>query len=77
LHEECGAPSADHCASIKKKADLAVNVSGRLPGNWLPAPMKIGAFDQPERNPGDYDPDMDGDGIEGVEDDQTADDEMV
>lgn len=77
LHEECGAPSADNCASIKKKADLAVNVSGRLPGNWLPAPMKIGAFDQPERNPGDYDPDMDGDGIEGVEDDQTADDEMV
>lgn len=45
LREEVGDASADNCATIKKKADLAVNVSGRLPGNWLPAPMRIGAFD--------------------------------
>jgi ParB family chromosome partitioning protein len=77
LREECGVPSAENCASIKKKADLAVNVSGRLPGNWLPAPMKIGAFDQPERDPESFDPDMDGDGIEGAEDDEMADDEMA
>lgn len=77
LREECGVPSAENCASIKKKADLAVNVSGRLPGNWLPAPMKIGAFDQPERNPESFDPDMDGDGFEGVEDDEMADHEMA
>ena len=77
LREECGAPSAENCASIKKKADLAVNVSGRLPGNWLPAPMKIGAFDQPERDPESIDPDIDGDGIEGVENDEMADDEMA
>lgn len=76
LREECGAPSAENCASIKKKADLAVNVSGRLPGNWLPAPMKIGAFDQPERNPEDFDPDMDGDSIESL-DGEMADDEMA
>ena len=77
LREECGAPSAENCASIKKKADLAVNVSGRLPASWLPAPMKIGAFDQPERTPEDYDPDMDGDGIEGEDYNQMADDEMA
>ena len=76
LREECGAPSAENCASIKKKADLAVNVSGRLPASWLPAPMKIGAFDQPERDPESFDPDMDGDGIEGA-DDEMADDEMA
>lgn len=46
LREEVGAPSAENCATIKKKADLAVNVSERLPAGWLPAPMKIGAFDQ-------------------------------
>lgn len=73
LREECGASSAENCASIKKKADLAVNVSGRLPGNWLPAPMRIGAFDQPERDPEDFAPDMDGDGSDGVEDDRMAD----
>jgi ParB family chromosome partitioning protein len=50
LRAECGDPSADNCASIKKKADLAVNVSGRLAAGWLPAPMQIGAFDQPERD---------------------------
>lgn len=77
LREECGAASAENCASIKKKADLAVNVSGRLPASWLPAPMKIGAFDQPERDPESYDADMDGDGIDGVGDDQMADDEMA
>ena len=77
LREECGAPSAENCASIKKKADLAVNVSGRLPGNWLPAPMKIGAFDQPENDPTDFDADIDGDNIEGAEDDQMADDQMA
>lgn len=48
LREEVGDASADNCATIKKKADLAANVSGRLPGNWLPAPMRIGAFDQSE-----------------------------
>jgi ParB family chromosome partitioning protein len=77
LREEVGAPSAENCASIKKKADLAVNVSGRLPANWLPAPMKIGAFDQPENDPLDFDTDIDGDDIEGAEDDQMADDEMA
>ncbi|WP_235037778.1 MULTISPECIES: hypothetical protein [unclassified Novosphingobium] len=48
LREEVGDASADNCATIKKKADLAVNVSGRLPGNWLPSPMRIGAFDKPQ-----------------------------
>ena len=33
LRQETGDASADNCATIKKKADLAVNVSGRLPGN--------------------------------------------
>jgi ParB family chromosome partitioning protein len=77
LREECGAPSAENCATIKKKADLAVNVSERLPANWLPAPMKIGAFDQPERNPEDVDPDMYGDDIEAMDEDEMADDEMA
>ena len=77
LRDEVGAPSAENCASIKKKADLAVNVSGRLPANWLPAPMKIGAFDQPEQAPVDFDADIDGDDFEGAEDDQMADDEMA
>lgn len=77
LREECGAASAENCATIKKKADLAVNVSERLPASWLPAPMKIGAFDRPEQGPDGYDPDMDGDGIESVDDDQMADDEMA
>jgi ParB family chromosome partitioning protein len=63
LREECGAPSADNCATIKKKADLAVNVSSGF-RQWLPAPMQIGAFDQPEADPEDFDTDMDGDGIE-------------
>lgn len=57
LRAECGAPSADNCATIKKKADLAVNVSGRLAAGWLPAPMQIGAFDQPEEPA--FDPDAD------------------
>jgi ParB family chromosome partitioning protein len=39
--------------------------------------MKIGAFDQPERDPESIDPDIDGDGIEGVENDEMADDEMA
>jgi ParB family chromosome partitioning protein len=77
LREEVGAPSAENCASIKKKADLAVNVSGRLPANWLPAPMKIGAFDQPERQPEDFDTDMDRDGFDGSMNDEMADDEMA
>jgi ParB family chromosome partitioning protein len=72
LREECGAPSAENCATIKKKGDLAVNVSGRLPASWLPAPMKIGAFDQPEGEPEDFDPDMDG-----IEDEDMTDDEMA
>jgi len=77
LREEVGAPSAENCASIKKKADLAVNVSERLPASWLPAPMKIGAFDQVEHDPVDLDTDIEGDDIEGAEDDQMADDEMA
>ena len=48
LRQETGDASADNCATIKKKADLAVNVSGRLPGNWLPDPLRIGAFDMME-----------------------------
>jgi len=39
--------------------------------------MKIGAFDRPEQGPESYDPDMDEDGIEGVDDEQMADDEMA
>ncbi|NML91750.1 ParB/RepB/Spo0J family partition protein [Sphingobium sp. TB-6] len=49
LRQEVGDASADNIATIKKKADLAVNVSGRLPAKWLPEPMRIGAFDQPEK----------------------------
>lgn len=48
LRQERGDPSADNCASIKKKADLAVNVHARLDGDWLPEPMRVGAFDRPE-----------------------------
>lgn len=68
-----GAASAENCASIKKKADLAVNVSGRLPANWLSAPMKIGAFDQPEG----FDAAMDDDCTDSTIDDEMADDEMA
>ncbi len=64
LREEVGAPSAENCATIKKKADLAVNVSERVPAHWLPAPMRIGAFDRAEREPEDFDTDMDKDGSE-------------
>jgi ParB family chromosome partitioning protein len=74
LREEVGAPSAENCASIKKKADLAVNVSERLPANWLPAPMQIGAFDRPERNPEDFSPDME---AEGLDSENMTDDEMA
>src|SRR3546814_20032289 len=63
LREECGASSAENCPTIKKKGDLAVNVSGRLPGGWLPAPMKLGAFDQPKPDPEDFAPDKSVDGI--------------
>src|SRR3546814_18848977 len=71
--------SSDVCSSDLKKGDLAVNVSGRLPGGWLPAPMKIGAFDQPEADPEDFDTDMDGDGIEDddMERGEFADDELA
>ena len=64
LREEVGAPSAENCATIKKKADLAVNVSERLPAHWLPAPMRIGAFDRTEREPEDFHANMDEDGSE-------------
>lgn len=64
LRDEVGAPSAENCASIKKKADLAVNVSERLPAGWLPAPMQIGAFDRAEHEPEDFAADMDEDGTE-------------
>jgi len=77
LREECGALSAENCATIKKKGDLAVNVSERLPATWLPAPMKIGAFDQPEADPEDFDSEIDGDVIEDMADDAMADDEMA
>lgn len=56
LRQEKGDPSADNCATIKKKADLAVNVHARLDGDWLPEPMRVGAFDRPEREERD-DPD--------------------
>lgn len=46
LREEVGEASAENCATIKKKADLAVNVSERLPARWLPAPMIVGAFER-------------------------------
>jgi ParB family transcriptional regulator, chromosome partitioning protein len=68
LRQETGDASADNCATIKKKADLAVNVSGRLPGNWLPDPLRIGAFDMPEQ------PRMDeADAVEDGECDEDAD----
>jgi ParB family chromosome partitioning protein len=72
LRDAVGASSAENCATIKKKADLAINVSERLPADWLPAPMKIGAFDQPERGPEDFDGDMDGEGAEDMADDEMA-----
>lgn len=63
LREQVGDASADNCATIKKKSDLAVNVSGRLPGKWLPAPMMVGAFDRIEQQE-----DEDADRIEADED---------
>lgn len=74
LREEVGAPSAENCATIKKKADLAVNVSERLPAHWLPAPMRIGAFDRPEHEHEDFEADMDEDG---GEQEDMADEEMA
>ena len=70
LRAECGDASADNCATIKKKADLAVNVSGRLASHWLPAPMQIGAFDQPERDERD---DPEADAFDGEGEDMEAD----
>jgi len=64
LRDEVGAPSAENCATIKKKTDLAVNVSERLPAQWLPAPMRIGAFDRAEHEHEDFEADMDEDGSE-------------
>jgi ParB family chromosome partitioning protein len=58
LRQEKGDASADNCATIKKKADLAVNVHGRLDGDWVPEPMKVGAFDKAAPEPRD-DPDAD------------------
>ncbi|WP_343764247.1 chromosome partitioning protein ParB, partial [Sphingomonas molluscorum] len=75
LRDEVGAPSAENCATIKKKADLAVNVSERLSARWLPAPMQIGAFDQPDADTEGFDPDMDGN--EDMESGVFADDEMA
>ena len=76
LRAECGDPSADNCASIKKKADLAVNVSGRLAAGWLPAPMQIGAFDRPERDEQD-DPGAFDDNAEAGEGEDMEADEMA
>ena len=70
LRDEVGAASADNCATIKKKADLAVNVSGRLPAGWLPAPMQIGAFEQAEEDM-DHGEDMDQDAAMMDEEDRT------
>ena len=75
LRAECGDPSADNCASIKKKADLAVNVSGRLAAGWLPAPMQIGAFDQQEQEQDEGDA-IDGD-LEGSEAEDMEADKMA
>ncbi len=74
LRDEVGAASAENCATIKKKADLAVNVSERLPTGWLPAPMMIGAFDRSEADPDGFDPEADADDIEHEDmmDDQMA-----
>ena len=68
LREEVGEASAENCATIKKKSDLAVNVSGRLPGKWLPVPMRIGAFDKPESDEDDA-----GDDLENIDADEDAD----
>ena len=74
LREEVGAPSAENCATIKKKSDLAVNVSERLPAHWLPGPMRIGAFDRAEHEHEDFEADMDEDGSEqeDMADEETA-----
>ncbi len=77
LRAEVGAPSAENCATIKKKADLAVNVSERLPSGWLPAPMKIGAFDRAERDPEDFDADTDGEDFGDMAGESMTDDEMA
>lgn len=74
LRAECGDLSAENCATIKKKADLAVNVSERLPIHWLPAPMRIGAFDRPEHEHEALEADMDEDGSE---QEDMADEEMA
>ncbi|GAA0679026.1 ParB family chromosome partitioning protein [Sphingomonas insulae] len=74
LRDEVGAPSAENCATIKKKTDLAVNVSERLPAHWLPAPMRIGAFDRAENEHEEFEADMDEDGSEqeGLADEEMA-----
>lgn len=74
LRAEVGAPSAENCVTIKKKADLAVNVSERLPSGWLPDPMKIGAFDRAEDDPEGSDADMTD---ESMTYEDMADDEMA
>src|SRR3546814_11923190 len=42
LREECGASSAENCATITKKGESAVNEWGRRTGGGLPATRKIG-----------------------------------
>lgn len=76
LRQERGDLSADNVATIKRKSDVAVNVHARLDGDWLPEPMKIGAFDRAERDRQDFDPDMDGESIADLAD-AMADDEMA
>src|SRR3546814_13089155 len=44
LREQVGDASASNCATLTKKAALAVIVSERLPANCLPAPMIVGAL---------------------------------
>ena len=45
LRDEISPAAAENCAKMKK-GDLAAEVTARLVGGeWLPAPLHIGAFD--------------------------------
>ena len=48
LRDEISPAAAENCAKMKK-GELAVEVTARLTGGeWLPAPLHIGAFDTEE-----------------------------
>ena len=49
-------------------------MSGRLAAHWLPAPMQIGAFDQPERDELD---DPEADAFDDAESEDMEADEMA